>query len=349
MEIICKICGEKFTHTKDAYCIRAMCEHLRTKHNLSKEQYLIQYLRNGIVPTCECGCGMPVKVAKGWDVFKRFYADSHVKLSIRQRAKATENIRKKVKSKEYILMKYDENTLKQALESYKFHLKTITELSEELSIDSRTLKKAWLDLNWTNLNELEIIAQYNQLTKSKQTKIENFASLSNSYQELYNIAKNKPQTYSINTLISEYNDLHPDNIIVLNRRTVLNKLYELYGEEIISLLLYGYHSKSELEFLNVLQFYFGKSKVKNGFKIERIRSKKEKDYIYDFCINNKLIIEYDGEFYHSDNEQKEFDKAKTQFAINKGYIVLRVSEKNAKNIDTLIKIRDLVNDTNCKG
>lgn len=39
-------------------------------------------------------------------------------------------------------MKYDENTLKQALESYKFHLKTITELSEELSIDSRTLKKA---------------------------------------------------------------------------------------------------------------------------------------------------------------------------------------------------------------
>lgn len=98
-----------------------------------------------------------------------------------------------------------------------------------------------------------------------------------------------------------------------------------------------------------MQFYFGKSKVKNGFKIERIRSKKEKDYIYDFCINNKLIIEYDGEFYHSDNEQKEFDKAKTQFAINKGYIVLRVSEKNAKNIDTLIKIRDLVNDTNCKS
>ena len=59
--------------------------------------------------------------------------------------------------------------------------------------------------------------------------------------------------------------------------------------------------------------------------------------------NNKLMIEYDGVgFYHSDQETIEYDIKKENFAKEKGYNFIRLSYKDIHNIETLLKIKELI-------
>ena len=47
------------------------------------------------------------------------------------------------------------------------------------------------------------------------------------------------------------------------------------------------------------------------------------DYIADFlCVNNKMVIEVDGE-YHNDPQQQQEDQWRTENLQNKGYHVIR--------------------------
>jgi hypothetical protein len=53
----CKICNEKMMHN------RQLMHHITKKHkNISKEEYVIKYFLNNIIPTCKCGCGEKVKI-----------------------------------------------------------------------------------------------------------------------------------------------------------------------------------------------------------------------------------------------------------------------------------------------
>lgn len=57
----CAICDDVF---------RRLATHVRVKHNMSYRDYVIRYEYDGVVPTCECGCGEPVTFHKG--SFRRF-------------------------------------------------------------------------------------------------------------------------------------------------------------------------------------------------------------------------------------------------------------------------------------
>ena len=48
---ICKICEETFNN------INGLRSHSLQKHNISSEQIYIDYILNGEIPKCECGCG----------------------------------------------------------------------------------------------------------------------------------------------------------------------------------------------------------------------------------------------------------------------------------------------------
>lgn len=50
----------------------------------------------------------------------------------------------------------------------------------------------------------------------------------------------------------------------------------------------------------------------------------------DFKYENK-IIEFDGNYWHSSNKQKEIDVLRDNFLISKGYEILRISELDYKN------------------
>ena len=67
-----------------------------------------------------------------------------------------------------------------------------------------------------------------------------------------------------------------------------------------------------------------------------------KRFLFDFHINNtKLLIECDGEYWHSLPKRIKLDKEKDEYAIERGYKVIRLKEKeineNLENCKMIIK------------
>ena len=91
-------------------------------------------------------------------------------------------------------------------------------------------------------------------------------------------------------------------------------------------------------------YFFGKNNIKRQVTIER--------KIYDFLLFNKLLIEFDGEYWHSTDRAIINDKTKNEIALKNGYQIMRISDKKAKQIDNIIeianKIKDIKNET-CKN
>ena len=120
---------------------------------------------------------------------------------------------------------------------------------------------------------------------------------------------------------------------------IYNRLYELYGNIIYQLLADGIHSKEEYDFYKIIKFYLPHTKIKLGYKIKYGKNNLE-SYIYDICIDNKLIIEYDGDgYYHQGEKSFKRDKNKEILAINNNFIFLRISLNEALNPNTIIKIK----------
>ena len=93
--------------------------------------------------------------------------------------------------------------------------------------------------------------------------------------------------------------------------------------------------KKNYFFLNILSFYFGKSNVKYGFNVG--------GKIFDCLLFNKILLEYDGKYYHNNELSKKNDLEKNKIAHDNGYILIRCNEKSVKNIDFLKKIEEWKN------
>lgn len=52
----CRICGKGYNS------IIAFTKHIQSEHNITKSDYTVKHLLNGVTPTCVCGCGKTVKV-----------------------------------------------------------------------------------------------------------------------------------------------------------------------------------------------------------------------------------------------------------------------------------------------
>ena len=161
---------------------------------------------------------------------------------------------------------------------------------------------------------------------------------------MYNMAKAHPGKYTIHSIISEYNKSNKNDPCTETDNAIAKSLYKVYGDEIDILFAVGYHSSEEYEYFNVLRYFFDDYRCKLGKKFIL-----DGRYVYyDYIIGSRLLIEYDsvGKF-HQEERALLNDKEKEEFAINNGYSFLRLSLEDTKDINTLIKIKSILeNDTN---
>lgn len=69
-KIKCQICNEVFGSE------RLLTYHIKNKHNMNKRDYIIQYIFNGKIPKCKCGCNLPVKILNQYPYY-RTYIQGH--------------------------------------------------------------------------------------------------------------------------------------------------------------------------------------------------------------------------------------------------------------------------------
>ena len=341
--IKCELCGKIFEYEKLSSCRAALTRHLRAEHNSSQEEYQIK-LNNGIQPQCACGCGQYVK----WNVKKfawnKYYADSHVgKENYLLVSKIKDNIKKsnkvKYNLKYYYENKYDKQIANHSLTDFLSKEYTLDELSEKYSLDKRTLKKMWFELQLIDADTYNDIISYLKYKLPSQKRKENCLINSNYYTWAYQLVKENPQKYTIGSLINEYNKNHTDKIPI-NTFAFYKHMKYIYGDEIDIFLAKGYHSKEEYLFYEILKFFLPKVKIKIGFKLTNERYSP----IYDMCLNDKYIIEYDskGKF-HSNESQKEIDLNKEKKAIELGYKFIRLNYNDIHNIDIIERIKQWLN------
>jgi len=115
----------------------------------------------------------------------------------------------------------------------------------------------------------------------------------------------------------------------------LRKLKEKFGDEVLSYFKLGGQSNLEIDFFNVLRFYYG-NRIKLSHRIE--------NRYYDYIIDDILLIEVDGTYWHSFEKSKINDKYKDELAIKYGYQLLRISEKEIKELKILQKIKSILNE-----
>lgn len=327
MEIICKICGEKVFHEKEPYCISKMLKHLKFAHSLTKEEYLIKYELNGEIPRCACGCGNPVSTMKGWNKWRKYYKNhkNHMKNSEKTRKKISDKAKERLCNGYYdSIMREDD--INNSFDDFYYGRLTLTEIQKKYNHDKRTIKRIWISKKKINEHDYEIIAYRNNFTLGNDKRFKKYNENLKYYEEIYEfIIKNK---YKYN--ICEINRIFGEK---MNQTTLLKHLIKLFGDEVVSYLVYGVKSKEEIDFLNILKFYFGGNNIKYGFRLN--------DKIYDALLFGKILIEYDGEYFHKTEKQKENDKIKNNIAIQNNYILIRCTSKSIKDINLLNKINDL--------
>jgi very-short-patch-repair endonuclease len=102
----------------------------------------------------------------------------------------------------------------------------------------------------------------------------------------------------------------------------------------------GLSSKTEMEYFTILKYFFG-SDIKKGFKL--------KNKFYDFILLDKILIEFDGDYWHGLLKNKLNDMEKDRIALDEGYILYRVKESESKDIEhinKLFKLTKLVSNEN---
>jgi hypothetical protein len=330
-KIKCLIDNVEFTHPLKGKEKRKLAQHIKKNYNISYQEYVLKYFYDNVHPICACGCGNKTKFFKG--VFFKYFEDhkNKIKLSEEQKEKL-----KKTRNNKYNLLTNRLKKLKISVEDLKKHydefcdFKTnFTNLEKTICIDKRTIKKYWIELGFiNNLETFKRIVKKHQIYW--QNKNDKAGGKKHLKEELllnvYFFISNEKNKYTLKEIINKYN-------LNITELVLFKRLSEKFTEEKIkNLLKLGISSKPEMEFFNVLKFYFGKD-VKKPFKLE--------GKIYDYILNNKVLIEFDGEYWHSLLKNKENDELKNKIAIKHGYKIFRVKEKNANDIEILLTLKKL--------
>lgn len=82
-----------------------------------------------------------------------------------------------------------------------------------------------------------------------------------------------------------------------------------------------------------LCFHFNPESVKRQYKIS--------SYRYDFLLDDKYLIEFDGKYWHSFEIAKKRDKIKNTLAEHYNFILFRINEKTIKNYDYEQEVLDI--------
>ncbi len=331
--IKCKICDKEFSSDIKGPEKSNLIKHIRKAHNLEIIDYVLSGAEN---PKCHCGCGNNVKL--NVFTFLKYYKDHKNTMT------PTNEVVQKTKlatAKAY-RAKLEKEVDVEELKSYWAKYTTDRECSFDVlqkisGYDKRTIEKYWIIFEIASVTEINKQKRLHKFVYAKKPK-------SHGYQEIdikilnsiYELLLTEPNKYSFSDLKLKFS--------IPNKAKILEKrLIEQYSRDIIIPLVKIKHSLKSIEeinFGNVLIFYFGEKNVKTQFSIKYTSdsNRKTRKY-YDFCLFDKLLIEYDGEYWHSSEETKKNDKFKNELAIKNGYGIFRVCSNESKNIDILLKIK----------
>lgn len=348
-EFICAICGEHLKYDDLRVLRMRTTTHIRG-HKMSVEDYLVKYdpELGGQRPKCVCGCGEDVHWSKNKWRWNTYTADSHV-------GKESSEYGKEVKKRmlearkytfnreEYYTSHYDIESIKESVSDFLSKKYTFSELEEKYGLDRRTLEKIWFELNLITTEQYQEVTRFNRFSVSAKKRSEKLYMPDNVYAVLYSMLETNPQKYTISKLIDEYNKNTTDKI-VKHPSVLYDQLKAIYGDAIDVYLVKGFHSSEEYDFYKILSFYFPKSVIKLGYMI-RYGTDLKKFYIYDLCIDDKIIIEYDSSgTYHSSEKTITTDSEKEKFAKEKGFEFIRLTKDDILDINLLNKIKQWISE-----
>lgn len=343
-KLICKECGEIFEYEKLGSCRAQLRRHLISEHKMSIVDYIVKHEYNGIHPLCPCGCGKKLNLkSKSW-TFNKYFSDTCYGNLVKA---CNEEVRKQyfdTHKKDFDIVKYyetryDRKTFEEAFLLLNTNEFTLADIAKTYNIDKRTLKKVWLAMKITTQEELKERLEYNKYKLSHVHNTSYFQNNENVLSWVYSMIKTKPGKYTIHNLIKLYNKTFPEKPCGKSDNALAKSLLDVYGEEVDMLLATGYHSSEEYNFFIILNNYFSKYKIKLGKRFVL-----DNTYVYyDFMIGNKLLIEYDsvGKF-HTDEYEITQDIKKENFAIENGYHFLRLTKSDTLKIETLLNIKNIL-------
>lgn len=323
-KVSCKICNKTFSAETEYSAKGNLSKHVRKEHELSKRDFFIQYENNGVIPLCACGCGNETKINK-LDKANKFYKDHKNK----QGNKYTDEQKLKLRrirsaiSKQRIELNKD--IINPALNEWKNLVLTRKQIEQKYNTDLRTFFNWWQSLGLISYEEIQAINRKHKFHWSSKSEKRKQAVEGQLLLDIYKFIKENKNNFTLNEIVNKFSCTFSPHILYKRLKETFKDIDDYFK---------GLSSKSEIEFGNILVYYFGKKNIKKQFRLEK--------KIYDFCLLDKLIIEFDGEFYHNSEVAKENDKRKDEIALRNNFIIFRVKYSERKNIEILKKINNIV-------
>lgn len=310
-----------------------LLNHVKCKHGLTPKDYYVKYYMYNITPLCLCGCGEQTNFHKG--KFHKYYNDHKNKI------KPTEITINKIKEKNIIKneinvllnnINLNSTTLENAYYSFINLEKPMSKISEELFIDFRTLKSYWFKLGLV-INKEEF-KRFTLKSKSKwfnsiSIPNDNILSLLNGnigYIKEYISSKNKVTFDEILSLLG----------VKIDKNYLSWFLKEKLNSDEVKKIKFIKHSQLEINFLNVLKFYFNNS-IQSSFELD--------GKIFDYKLGKKILIELDGEYWHSKDKVNQNDLVKDKIAMDNNLILIRVNDIEVKKLEFLNKLKKVYDET----
>lgn len=335
--MLCKECNIEIEgyNNRNNEC-RLFYKHLKDVHNITNKEYIIKYNYNGIEPICNCGCGNKVKFTKGR--FLKYFYDHKNKMPVSKES-IEKSLQTRIKngtlSMQYRLNKLSMNE-PELIEYYNEFMKfkiSLRKISENTGLDKRTIRKYWKELKLINdIEQFKRVCRKHQgywTDSIRNIKIDDYEKVLIELPNIINFIKTSKNKHTLGEIIRIF-DLN------VKPNFLYKELIDNYDDSIDKYIKFHNSSSSEIEFYNVLRYYFS-NKVKRQYKLE--------NRTFDFILGDKILIEYDGIYWHSADSVKLNDKYKDNLAINNGFIIIRVSETNSKDIETLVKIKKIYDET----
>ena len=326
-KIDCKICGKSFESEYNGPEKSNLSKHVKNYHNINKEDYLIKYYYDGAQPKCACGCGKDVRCYKF--SFLKYISDhkNYVPMSDEQKLrwlktkKENLTIEKKLQSKGL-----SEDILKYYFERFKNIEISLLDIQRDLKVDKRTITSYWYELNITTPQEFINISKRSKYIGIRKSAFDRKIT-EDEIIEIMLLFEESKEKITLDQIKCKLN-------LKYSIRTIYNTIKNKFGKDLLNKYLkLGGTSNLESDFYFVLRFYFG-NRIRSKFVIE--------NKIYDYILDNKYLIELDGDYWHSSDLAKENDIYKNNLAIKFGYNIIRIKESEVKNIDILKKINEII-------
>jgi hypothetical protein len=201
----------------------------------------------------------------------------------------------------------------------------LTELEEISSIDKRTIKRYWEELKIIDLEEYKRTSKKHKGSTKKRADIIKKKVDGDILFQIYEFIKINNQKFTLNELIDKFDIKYSKNVV--------HKRLKDNFSDVDEYLKYGNSSNTEIEFYNVIRYFFGKNANKQ-FKLE--------NKVYDIILYNKILIEFDGTYWHSLAKNVENDKLKDEIARRNNYIMFRVKDTESNSIEILNKLKKII-------